>query len=67
MILIDTNVISALWRVDPKPEVLAWVDAQTVETLFLSALTLAELRLGAGNDAARQAPRDLPRTVGARG
>ncbi len=46
MILIDTNVISELWRADPNPEVLAWVDAQTVETLYLSAVTVAELRFG---------------------
>jgi len=46
MILIDTHVISELWKADPNPEVLAWIDAQTVETLYLSALTAAELRFG---------------------
>ena len=46
MILIDTNVISELWKVKPDPGVLAWVDAQTVETLYLSAITVAELRFG---------------------
>jgi len=46
MILIDTNVISELWRVEPNPDVLAWIDAQTVETLYLSAITVAELRFG---------------------
>jgi hypothetical protein len=46
MILIDTNVISELWRTEPNPNVLAWVDAQTVETLYLSAVTVAELRFG---------------------
>ena len=44
MILIDTNVISELWRAEPNPDVLAWIDAQTVETLYLSAITVAELR-----------------------
>ncbi len=46
MILIDTNVISELWRPMPNPGVLAWLDAQTVETLYLSAITVAELRFG---------------------
>jgi predicted nucleic acid-binding protein len=46
MILIDTNVISELWRVEPNPGVLTWIDLQTVETLYLSAITAAELRFG---------------------
>jgi len=46
MILVDTNVISELWRAEPNPNVLAWIDAQTVETLYLSAITVAELRFG---------------------
>ena len=46
MIVLDTNVISELWRVPPDPNVLAWVDAQVVETLYLSAVTVAELRFG---------------------
>jgi predicted nucleic acid-binding protein len=46
MIVIDTNVISELWKVEPNPNVLAWVDAQAIETLYLSAVTVAELRYG---------------------
>lgn len=46
MIILDTNVISELWRIEPNPNVLAWIDAQNVETLFLSAITVAELRYG---------------------
>jgi predicted nucleic acid-binding protein len=46
MILLDTNVISELWKVEPNPQVFAWIDAQTVETLYLSAVTVAELRFG---------------------
>lgn len=46
MILLDTNVISELWKVAPDPNVLAWIDAQTVEALYLSAITVAELRFG---------------------
>ena len=46
MILIDTNVISELWKAEPNPDVLAWMDEQAVETLYLSAVTVAELRFG---------------------
>lgn len=46
MIVLDTKVISELWKVAPNPRVLAWIDAQMVETLCLSAVTVAELRFG---------------------
>jgi len=46
MILLDTNVISELWRSEPDTEVLAWVNAQAIEALYLSAITVAELRYG---------------------
>ncbi len=46
MILIDTNVVSELWKVEPDPGVLAFIDSQVVETLYLSAITVAELRYG---------------------
>ncbi len=46
MILVDTNVLSELWRVAPDSGVLSWVDAQAMETLYLSAITVAELRFG---------------------
>lgn len=46
MIIIDTNVISELWKADPNPNVLAWMDNQMIETLYLSAITVAELRFG---------------------
>jgi predicted nucleic acid-binding protein len=46
MILLDTNVISEPWKPVPDGTVVAWMDAQTIETLFLSAITIAELRFG---------------------
>ena len=46
MILIDTNVVSEPWKPAPDARVLAWLDAQAIETLFLSAVTVAELRFG---------------------
>ena len=46
MIVLDTNVISELWKAVPDSSVLSWIDAQMVETLYLSAITVAELRFG---------------------
>ena len=46
MILLDTNVISEPWKPVPDGAVIAWMDAQAIETLFLSAITIAELRFG---------------------
>ncbi|NTJ65874.1 type II toxin-antitoxin system VapC family toxin [Agrobacterium rhizogenes] len=44
MIVLDTNVISELWKIEPDSNVLAWIDAQMIETLYLSTITIAELR-----------------------
>ncbi|MBZ5794334.1 type II toxin-antitoxin system VapC family toxin [Burkholderia contaminans] len=46
MILVDTNVISEPLRREPSAAVIEWLDAQNVETLFLAAISLAEIRLG---------------------
>ncbi|KVL52556.1 type II toxin-antitoxin system VapC family toxin [Burkholderia territorii] len=46
MILVDTNVISEPLRREPSGAVIEWLDAQIVETLFLSAISLAEMRFG---------------------
>jgi toxin FitB len=46
MILVDTNVISEPWKPAPDARVMVWIDAQAIETLHLSAVTVAELRLG---------------------
>ena len=46
MILLDTNVISEPQRRESNARVLEWIDAQALETLYLSAITVAELRAG---------------------
>ena len=46
MILLDTNVVSEPLRPAPNARVVEWIDSQTLETLFLSAITVAELRAG---------------------
>ena len=44
--LLDTNVLSELRRPRPNPRVRAFVAAQPLEALFVSAVTLAEIRYG---------------------
>ncbi len=46
MILLDTNVVSEPLKKAPSWRVVQWLDAQAPETLFLSAITVAELRFG---------------------
>jgi toxin FitB len=44
--LIDTNVLSELRRKTPDPGVVAWFSGRSAATLYLSVLTLGELRIG---------------------
>jgi toxin FitB len=46
MILLDTNVVSEPMRSKPDQNVLAWLDAQAAESLYLTIINLAELLLG---------------------
>ena len=47
MIMLDTNVISESLRPAPESRVLDWINTQAIETLYLSAISVAELRFGA--------------------
>jgi len=46
VILLDTNVVSEFMRPLPSPEAQSWIRSQPSTTLFISAVTEAELRLG---------------------
>ena len=46
MILLDTKVISEPLKGAGDASVLAWIDAQIMETLYLCTFSLAELRFG---------------------
>ena len=46
MFVVDTNVVSELMRPRPHPNVVAWIDAQRINTLFVTAVTEAEIRAG---------------------
>lgn len=44
--LLDTNVLSELRRPKPEPKVVTFVAAQPLEQLYVSTVTLAEIRFG---------------------
>jgi hypothetical protein len=44
--LLDTNVVSEPARARPSPRVLAWLDSVPGDALFISVLTLGEIRKG---------------------
>ncbi len=44
--LVDTNCISEVVRVKPDPRVLAWIEAADESLLYISVLTLGEIRKG---------------------
>jgi toxin FitB len=44
--LLDTNVLSELRRAKPEREVIAFVTAQPLDLLYVSAVTFAEIRFG---------------------
>lgn len=55
--ILDTNIISELRRPRPEPKVTGFVRTQPLEALFISVVTLAEIRFGIEllPDAARRA------------
>ena len=44
--LLDTNILSELRRVRPNSRVVAFIKAQPLEILYISSVTLAEIRFG---------------------
>lgn len=46
MIVLDTNVVSEPLRKVPVNKVVEWLDNQNAETLYITAVTRAELRFG---------------------
>ena len=46
MIILDTNVLSALMRRVPEAPVVAWLDSQPAESVWITSITLFESRLG---------------------
>ncbi|MGC2079094.1 MAG: PIN domain-containing protein [Xanthobacteraceae bacterium] len=46
MIILDTNVLSALMHLGPDPAVVAWLDQQPAESIWITSITLFETRFG---------------------
>ena len=46
MIILDTNVLSALMRSAPDLEVVAWLDRQAPDSLWITSITVFEARFG---------------------
>ncbi len=48
MILLDTNVLSALMRDTPDPAVVQWLNAEAPSRIWTTAVTIYEIRFGLG-------------------
>ena len=46
MILLDTNVLSALMQSEPEAVVVDWLDAQPSESIWTTSVTVFEIRTG---------------------
>lgn len=46
MIILDTNIISELMKPTPERALLAWLDQQDSDTLFITCITVAEIMYG---------------------
>jgi len=63
MILLDTNVVSALMQKQPDPAVLAWLDAQSAADIPLDALAAEQAALLAATRRAKGRVIDLRDTL----
>ena len=46
MIILDTNVLSAVMSATPDPKVVAWLDRQPAESIWITTITVFEARPG---------------------
>jgi len=46
MIVLDTNIISALMRKEPEKPVVSWLDTQPAASVWITAITVMEIRFG---------------------
>jgi predicted nucleic acid-binding protein len=59
MIILDTNVLSALTRQKPETEVIRWLDRQPRTSIWTTAVTVFEIRFGLQAIAAGKRQRTL--------
>lgn len=46
MIVLDTNVLSALMRTNPETKIVEWLDRQPADSVWLTSITVFEARFG---------------------
>ena len=46
MVILDTNVLSELTRINPLPKVVAWVDRLEESEVYVTAISKAEVKFG---------------------
>lgn len=46
MIILDTNIVSALMLAEPAPEVISWMDRINEELLWITAISVYEIQFG---------------------
>lgn len=46
MIILDTNVLSEMMKPAPNPQVVEWLNAQSIESIYTTTITIAELHAG---------------------
>ncbi|NTU50073.1 MAG: type II toxin-antitoxin system VapC family toxin [Desulfobulbaceae bacterium] len=46
MIILDTNVLSGLMQQQPDQQVVAWLDEQPAQSIWLNSITVFEIRFG---------------------
>ena len=46
MLVLDTNVISELMKSEPDPQVIAWLDAQSMDSVWTTSISIFEISFG---------------------
>jgi predicted nucleic acid-binding protein len=59
MIVLDTNVISAMMKADTNPDVVRWLDALPLQSVWTTTITVFEVQVGIERLAASRRRRDL--------
>lgn len=63
MIVLDTNVLSETMQPTPNPVVIGWLNRQDIQTLYMTAVSLAELRFAMARLAPGRKKADLTQRV----
>ena len=68
MILLDTSIVTEAMKPGPDPRLLAWLDSQPAESLYIASVSVAEILCGLGllpdGETKDQLARALERTLG---